>query len=331
MSCRFKLKKLNWLLSGFQDKNIKISEYKMKKHSKILSAIGVALAAAFGIVGVATTPVSAVDPNAGSSTEVTVEVVVVGDLPGVTISRPTDGAVMIGLEFPVTTIYTDASKLVYELTFVANDGTQTTYNLPEVTLSTSGVTSGTHSFTINAEDYGGEYGDYILTVRADGIGATTDSTSFKLLAFDVAMKGYEEKTKNPIAVITNSDDVYKALLQVIDKDGKTIFDEPLEVILEPDGETEVVLPFDKYGVPNGEYTLIATGYDINDEIIGPSRSVKFLYQLDDTPDVPNTGSILGIINFSRSDVASTGIALFGVSAFFAILFIIKRSRRDQKR
>ena len=307
----------------------------MKKTAKILGGLGIA-----AILGVSTIPFGAsavtYDPapyTAGSdSADVTVEVVVVGETPAITIQRPLDGENIIGLNIPVTSLYSDASRLVYQLIYVAQDGTRTTYDLPIVPTAESGTASGTHSMTIDASLYGGRYGDYILNARADGAGSTTDSVAFKLISFDFVLKGTEENTGNPIVTVLESPGVYKSLFQVFDEAGNAIFDEPLELILNETGTTDLTLPLAKYGVPSGRYTIVATPYDAAGTILGENRVRTIDYVVPEAPDVPDTGSIFGgLALLSKSDLVSTGLALLFVCAFFGIMIIVKRSKKSSKR
>ena len=306
----------------------------MKKTAKILGGFGIA-----ATLGVLTIPLGASavtnDPTpyveSPDSADVTVQLVVVGETPSVTIEKPSDNENIVGLDIPVTTVYSDASRLVYQLIYVASDGTRTTYDLPEVPVATTGTASGTHTMTIDASLYGGKYGDYILTSRADGAGSTTDSVAFKLISFDFVVKGAEENTGNPIVTVLESPGVYKTLFQVFDEAGNAIFDEPIELVLNEGATTDVTLPLAKYGVPTGNYKIVATPYDASGTIIDANRSRTIYYEVPEAPDVPNTGSIFGGLNLSKSDLVSTGLALLFVCAFFGIMIIVKRNKKNSSK
>ncbi|MBQ2638537.1 hypothetical protein IJF91_00525 [Candidatus Saccharibacteria bacterium] len=306
----------------------------MKKTAKILGGFGIAAA-----LGVLTIPLGASavtnDPTpyveSPDSADVTVQLVVVGETPSVTIEKPSDNENVVGLNIPVSTVYSNASRLVYQLIYVAPDGTRTTYDLPEVPVATTGTASGTHTMTIDASLYGGKYGDYILTSRADGAGSTTDSVAFKLISFDFVVKGTEENTGNPIVTVLESPGVYKTLFQVFDEAGNAIFDEPIELVLNEGATTDVTLPLAKYGVPTGNYKIVATPYDASGTIIDANRSRTIYYEVPEAPDVPNTGSIFGGLNLSKSDLVSTGLALLFVCAFFGIMIIVKRNKKNSSK
>ena len=303
----------------------------MKKTAKLLGGVGLALGMAiipFGAYAVTYDPTPYVESP--DSADVTVELVVVGETPAVTIQSPSDGENIIGLNIPVKTFYSDTARLVYELIYIDSDGTRTTYNLPPVPTSETGTASGTYETTIDARLYGGKYGDYILNVRADGAGSTTDSVAFKLISFDFVVKGTEENTGDPIVTVLEAPGVYKSLFQVFDEAGNAIFDEPIELVLNEGATTDLTLPLSKYGVPSGKYTIVATPYDESGEIIGVNRSRTIDYVVPEAPDVPDTGSIFGGLALSKSDLVSTGLALLFVCAFFGVMIIVKRNKSHSK-
>ena len=307
----------------------------MKKHAKFL-ALGAISALTMGVFAVSS-PVMAeesllpLDHTSGSSADVTIELTVVGEVPTVNIERPLDGEVFIGKEFPVKVGYTDTSSLEYELIHVAEDGTKTTYTLPKDVVTTEGAATGTRSFNLNVDNYGGKFGDYILKAKANGSGTATDSVSFRIILFDFTVKGNEETTNNPIITIEKNPDVYKALIQAFDKDGNAIFDEPIEQVLDTDADTDVTLPFAKYGVPTGVYRVVATPYDKDGNIIDLNAEHDVDYEVAPAPEVPDTGGFFGALNLSRQDMISTGLALLFICGFFGILLIVKKNKNDNKR
>lgn len=308
----------------------------MKKHAKIL-ALGAISALSLGIFAIAK-PVMAENSllpldyeTAGTSADVTIQINVEGEVPTIDIKKPLDGEIFLGKVFPVSVDYTDSSTLEYELIHVADDGTRTSYTLPKDIVSTHGTSTGNRSFNVNIDSYGGKFGDYILNAKAIGSGSAVDSVSFKIISFDFYVKGYEEETYNPIITIPKNPDVYKALIQAFDEEGNAIFDEPIEQVLETTGDTDVTLPFAKYGVPAGTYRVVATPYNELDEIVAPNAEHPVDYRPAPAPEVPDTGGFFGALNLSRQDMISTGLALLFVCGFFGILLVIKRNKNDKRR
>jgi hypothetical protein len=307
----------------------------MKKHAKLIGSLGIVAAMSMSIFAIAS-PAMAEDlipldkEHSRTSEDVTVRIKVVGEAPAVEIDTPLDGAVIIGKSFQVRTNYEKSSSLNYQLIHIDTDGTRTAYDLPEKVVASTGVNDGTDSFTIDITNYGGKNGDYILKVTANGAGSTTDSVQFSVVSFDFNVKGIEENTNNPIITIVKSPGVYRSLVQVFNEGGDAIFEEPIEVILNPNGNTDVTLPLARYGVSQGKYKIVATPYDEEGNIYDLAVEHFVNYKPKSAPVVPDTGSVLENLGLSRQDLISTGIALLFVCVFFGVLIIAKRNR-DQKR
>ncbi len=305
----------------------------MKKQVKLISSLGVATALSMGIFAV--TPVMAADTipinrNGSTSADVTIKVTVVGEAPSVQFAKPMDGERYIGKTFPVTTNYTQANNLKYELIRINSDGTKTSYDLPVRQLTEDGVVDGTDELEINIEDYGGKFGDYILRVSANGSGTATDSVQFELVSFNFEEKGKDAETYDPIITIDEAPGIDHALIQVFDEDGNPIFDEPMEVKLDPDQKIDVTIPLSKYGVPEGDYTIVGTPYDREGNIIDINKELTVRYTPAPAPDVPDTGFFANL-NLSRQDMISTGLALLIVCGFFGILLIARKSKNEKRR
>ena len=305
----------------------------MKKHAKIIGSLGVAAALSMGVFAV---PAMANDlipidyDNAGTSSTTNVKIIVEGEAPTVDIVNPLDGTTYIGKNFPVKVNYTDSSSIEYELIYVAGDGTRTSYDLPTKTISTAGGGTGVHEYEVNIDNYGGKYGDYILKAKAIGSGSATDMATFKITSFDFIVKGYEENTNNPIITIFKSPGVYKSLIQIFDSEGNAIFESPVEAILNPDGDTDVTLPLSNYGTPEGDYRIVATPYDEDGNILDMEKEHTIHYEPAPAPEVPDTGLIFGALGLSKEDAISTGLALLFVCAFFGVLIIAKKSRKEKR-
>ncbi len=304
----------------------------MKKHAKILGSLGVAAAVSMGIFAV--TPVMAEDiiplNNGNTSSNVEITVRVTGEVPVVQIARPLDGEKIVGKTIPVNTNYEKASELQYELIYVAPNGDRTTHTLPTRTVATTGVADGTDTFNLNLDNYGGEYGDYILNVKANGAGSTTDSVQFRALSFDFAVKGKDAETNDPIITIEKSPGVHHALFQVFDKDGNAILDNPVEAVLNPNGTTDLTIPLSRYGSPAGTYRIVGTPYDEDSNILDMNKERTISYENAPAPEVPETGFLSGL-NLSRQDLISTGLALLIICGFFGILLIARKNKNQKRR
>jgi hypothetical protein len=306
----------------------------MKKHAKVVGSLGVAAALSMGIFAV--TPVMAADliplnqASTQTSANVTVSVTVVGEAPSVQIARPLDGERFVGKTIPVSTDFSKSTKLNYELIYIDPSGAKTSYDLPTKIVAEDGVADGTDSYEINIDDYGGKDGDYILRVRADGSGSVVDSVQFSVISFSFKVIGKDALTNNPIISIDSRLGIKTVAFQVFDLDGNAILDEPIEVTLQDLDDLEVTIPLSKYGVLDGEYTIVGTAYDENGDIIDTNKEQTFEYEVVPAPDVPDTG-FFSSLNLSRQDMISTGLALLIVCSFFAILLIAKRNKDQNRR
>ena len=308
----------------------------MKKQAKILGSLSAVCALSMGIFAV--TPVMAEDSlplnynQSGTSANVTVRLRVVGEVPAVQIAKPLDGEDIVGKVIPVKVDYEKSNNLQYELIYVQEDGTKISYDLPTKDVSDAGiVTDGTDTFEVNIDNYGGKFGTYILKARANGSGSATDSVQFTVSSFDVKLKGTEPEDNNPIITIKKNPSIRKTIIQVFDSEGNPVLDEPIEVDVTPGENTDVTIPLSRYGVPDGDYTIVATAYDGNGDIYDTNREVPFTYKAAPAPEVPDTGSIFANLGLSRQDLISTGLALLFVCAFFGILIIAKKSRNQKRR
>ena len=305
----------------------------MKKHAKIIGSLGVAIAISmsfFAVPAMAENVLIPLDKNAGTSGDVQVKLTVEGEAPTIDIVNPLDGSTFIGKTFPVEVNYTDSTRLEYELIYVATDGTRTSYDLPAKTIATEDGAAGSHTYEINIEDYGGQYGDYILRTKAIGSGTATDMTSFRVISFDFVIKGYEEGTKNPIITIINTPGVYSSLVQMYDEDGNAIFDEPANVILNPDSDTDVTLPLASYVTPECTYRIVAIPFDEDGNEIDLAKERTVHYDVAPAPEVPDTGMVFGAIGLTKEDAISTGLALLFICAFFGTLIIARKSRKEKR-
>ncbi len=300
----------------------------MKKQAKNIALLGVSSALLMGIF-LTTLPTMAVGPT--SSVNVEVELLVTGENPDVKFAESLDGKTVIGKKIPIKSIYNKSKKLDYRLIHIDKNGVRTPYNLPTKNVANgTEPANGTDNFTLDVKDYGNKYGNYILEVKVNGDSSTTDSISFTLKAFDFSVSETEGKENNPVVDIPNSPEVDHVLIQVFDKDGKAIFDEPISSKLIPGNNTKIPLPLSEYGVTEGDYKIIATPYDKNGNIIDENRVRTIHYTPAKAPEVPDTGSFFGSDTFTKADMISTILAIFIACSFFGILIITKKSKKSNR-
>lgn len=315
----------------------------MKKTTKVISSIGVAAAMTASIF---TPAVFAEEKKTGeenskesliplnyeeqkTGAEVKVKLTVVGETPTVDITDPLDEAVIIGLSTDVKVDYTNAAELQYELVHVAEDGTKTSYELPPEDVAEEGTADGTHTFKLDVKKYGG-YGTYILKSTAVGVETVTDSVQFTFRSMEIEEETKVDNNNNQIIRLCPDGLTKKAKVQAFDKNGKAILDKPIEIEFKDGKCTDVVIPFSNYGVPEGDYKVVTTTYDDDDNITGTYEKIVH-YTPAPVPEVPDTGSSKGLFGLSQSDFVSTGIALLFITTVFGILIFAKKSRKNHRR
>lgn len=117
------------------------------------------------------------------------------------------------------------------------------------------------------------YGNFILTAKAvSAIGYAEDSIEFNYSPVDVIQTCSADGTQDPIVEVFYDDGVAMVELMPVNRNGNPLFDKPVVVKISPDdegnfvgGSKKVTLPFGSYGLPSGDYTLIATSYSYGTE------------------------------------------------------------------
>jgi hypothetical protein len=291
-----------------------------------------------GLIGVAAMTAFAASlpgPEASAesaSTSVTYSVYV-HEKTATTIQAPEDGATFTDSVITVNSDYSDATKLNYYLTYTSFDGETTQTYLVRTwcpahagdcsqlvePLDESDYATGTDTFTIDLDEYGG-FGKYVLQIKGDGSEtASEDSVSFVYSTIVAEDKGTNGDGNQNIYVHVASN-VKKVTAMVYDKDGSPLFDEPQEVAFNADG----TLDLSTYGLASGEYQVHFWAYDAAGQLAG-EYDLTINYVAPDSIAVPNTGaaSFIGSV-FSSSDMMITGFIALGLVLLFSLRFLKKR-------
>jgi len=265
-----------------------------------------------------------------------VQVTVTAGAPSATVVTPADGQEYNTNVVPVSIRYEMISKLVSTLQYTDEDGKLQEVTVDEYTPTGEAQDGGVRSFSINLSSYGSQNGQYKLTTRAydlQGNPRQSDVVTFGYTSTVVTPQPKPEEGGNPTIDVDVNDDVDKVIIQIYDKDGKPILvdkdgnETPIIVNKDElkDGNVLVELPLEQYGVKEGEYTITIDSYDKN----GKQLSAK-VTQVDykpATPEIPNTGNLIGDLNISRLDYIVTGLIAFGLIAGFAVYLVLRKSRR----
>lgn len=232
-----------------------------KTHKRLLGVGGLALVAA-----ITTVAYNIPDVGAVSSSQVDVNVNVVGRSPEIKINSPLDGAKLTNNILRISTRYEDADQVDYILT-----SGDRSINIPSPDLSGNATenvgNSGTHDFTYNLKDFNPStagYGNYTLRVVIERQGSTVEdavSFSYSPASIDGGSIPTDENN-NPIVDINVKPTVVKVTAIVLKKDGAEAF----RVTSDTNGETPLymVLPFsnDK-SLESGNYTVKFITYSYN--------------------------------------------------------------------
>lgn len=302
---------------------------KTKKH--FLGMVGLALVALLTLVAYGLP-----SPEASAADEGNVDVQVVVGEPNMNnrINAPRDGDIVVKPDLEISSSYSQASKIEYFLTYSNADGQEVRVPVGSFTPTEN---SGVNTFTVNLDGYGG-FNNYRLTSVAYGNNGAQreDTVAFAYRAINVYYNGLNDNEDPQLKAEVN-EKVDKIQVQVYDKDNNPVFvdengvEHPIIVdksAIDPEtGELLIDLPFKEYGVPEGDYRAVVVTYDENDVILSID-TVPFTYKLrGNTPEVPNTGSMLENLNISRLDYLLTGLIAFGAVAGFAIYLICRKNRR----
>lgn len=132
---------------------------------------------------------------------------------------------------------------------------------------------------------------------------------------------------NPVIDVTVEEGVEKIEIIVYDKDGNEIFryDVPVSSIV----DNHIELPFDKYGLAEGEYLIAIIPYARNEagELVpliseeeAKRNAIRITYG---SPEVPDTGNFFANLNLSSKDFLLTGLIVFAAVTVGGI-FILRR-------
>lgn len=232
-----------------------------KTKKQILGCLGLGIVAAITAVAVALpTP----DANATNSGDVKIEVEVHSETPNLFVQSPSDGDEFTNSQISISNIYSKVAIVDYKLAYIDTGGNQTDYNLPSYTAATTGTADGVHNWTLDLNNYGGQYGRYILTTTS---GAAFDSVSFTYKSVNVAPGGttIDPDTGNPIITVNYSDDVCSIKFQAYDKaTGAALFNpEYVYTIPTPrptPNQANVELPFAEHNAQAGNYRVVVKAF-----------------------------------------------------------------------
>lgn len=287
-----------------------------------LAIVGAITAFAF------TLPTGAV--SVGGSVEIMVEVYASNS--ETQINKPQDGEIFSEPKITFSETHSHANSVSYYLTKLNPDGTVASkVEIVEQKIEGTDV-SGTSTFDLDMNNYGGT-GVYIFESKLIGVDGTTHTDHVQ---FTYAAISAEEPVVSPTGTtvkyrVNYTTGVKSLTYQLFDSKNNAI-SEPITInTTDPDagGYMDIEIDVTNLDMDSGTYQILTIGHSEKDgagQTIG-SDLVKFDYTSPDSPDVPDTGSLLASLNISRADYLITGIIGFtAISA--AALFVVLKSKRN---
>lgn len=300
-----------------------------KKH--LLGFVGLAVVAVMTVVAIALPNDDASAVGGNASVNIKVTVVDPGEYT-LSISEPKSGQLQTGDKVKTAVVLNNVYGVKQYLYKINSDGTRgKRYDLPDIQQS-----SGTYEGEIDMSIVDG-YGTYEYVVEgiSAGVAVAPDSVKFEYRAASLTSDGETDKNENPIVNISVNGTVERGEIQVYDAAGKPMFvnaegkEEPVTFTrgdIDANGHLKLMLPFKKYGLKPGTYTVFMTAYNRNGDTVS-MNTVEIKYAPKNI-DVPDAGSLIfGNLNISRIDYLLTGIIAFGAVAGFAIYLIYRKNRR----
>lgn len=299
----------------------------------------------FGLSAVvAMTSVALLIPSPGASAATssvtdTITIRVLDGVPATRINSPFSGEAITALDQPIDLTYVNMDNYTISITFIDKDGAEYT-EVIETKEGIDGSGDARYDFRQFGEEYG--YGKYVITVTGTGIDQSTveDSIEFEYVA---VLPTVNENTDNGNPIVD--------LDYVTDDDGldeEDVVDHIVIEVLDPDGNPipglspitikapvkEIEIPFDQYDLPNGDYTLVVTPYNVNDEELYRQFTLIVHYQGEESMVVPSTADTGGLfknLNIADSDYLITGLGIFLIVGIGSIIYINKRGKTSRKR
>ena len=183
---------------------------------------------------------------------------------------------------------------------------------------------------IDVSTYG--YGKYVVTARGDALDGVFDEDLVVFYYLPAYAEVTEENGNYYLDVQYDADDgsedpettglVAKVGVNIYGEDGKEV---PFSPITITPPTTRVELPFTEYGLESGTYKIVVKAYDRYGNQLGNDYVFTVTYDSGETP-VPNTGSLTGDMNISKTDYLITGLIIFGLVAIAGVLFIIRSDK-----
>lgn len=302
-----------------------------KARKQLLGLGGLALVAAITTVA-CTIPVDAT--SAGGNSEIIVQVN--GASYETKIQSPLDGSSTISSTINVSNLISHAYGLTYTLTYVSSDGSSdVVFNLTDHAMTGITDLSTTDTFSLDLNSYGG-YGTYRLTatVLGDDGGTKSDSVQFTYGAIAITGNTTSATNGDPIISFNYAANVGSLRFTVYNSKGEAVLSNIPYIVSNPGtaGTGSITLLFASNNIPSGSYYILADSYASNNLSGDPIQTgvrYDFDYTRPGSPDVPNTGALIGALNISQADFTIT--CLIGFLMVTVVTLVVMRKHSEKTR
>ena len=321
-----------------------------KQNKRLFGAIGLILVAIMTIVAyfIPTNQAAAISEQGDR-----IRVVVYNQYPSISFSGLSSSGTISNPSAEISFLYENIDYVDFSLTYTDEDGNDVVIALPRFTPEELdpefGYASGEETLTIDLTQYGLSYGEYTLAAQAHSpIGYDEDSLEFSYVPATVTDTDKKDENGDPIITIEYEEGTARLEIMAYDEDGNAVFTDPIVIDIDPPysaGSVTVTLPFGSYGLPTGNYYIEVTAYkyvagideggnpiDVLTPIDAPKVAYKVYYEAPDAPAVPDTGTMTGSLEISRSDMMITvSIATVTICALSLFILSGKTHKKDYRK
>jgi hypothetical protein len=249
------------------------------------------------------------------------------------IHKPQDGEIFNEPTITFSEMHSHAKSVKYYLKKLNSDGSIAwTKEIEDQRVEGEDV-SGTTTFELNMDENGGT-GVYIFESDLIAINDTPlkDSVRFTYAAIQA-----EEPVVSPTGAtvkyrVDYTSGVKSLTYQIFDEKNNAV-SEPINVNTtdpEAGGYMDIEIDVTNLDMASGTYKILTTGFAGENGTgmnIGSSL-VTFDYTSPDSPNVPDTGSLLTSLNISNADYLITGIVGFTAISIAALFIVLKSKKRE---
>ena len=321
-----------------------------KQNKRLFGAIGLIVVAIMTIVAyfIPTNQAAAISEQGDR-----IRVVVYNQYPSISFSGLSSTGAISNPSAEMSFLYENIDYVDFSLTYTDEDGNDVVIVLPRFTPTELdpefGYASGEETLTIDLTQFGLSYGQYTLAANAHSpIGYDEDSLEFSYVPAAVTDTNKTDENGDPIITIEYEEGTARLEIMAYDDDGNAVFTDPIVIDIDPPysaGSVTVTLPFSSYGLPTGDYYIEVTAYkyvsgtdeygnpiDVLQPVDAPKVAFKVYYVAPNAPAVPDTGTMTGSLDITRSDLMITAsIAMAAICAFSLFILSGRAHKKDYRK